>query len=90
MANYKSLQVMDALQRVSQQLKPQVQVGSLESSVYGINTNTPDPTTQWNPLYQASQQRADTDTSKTAVDYARDTAVALGKGIVAVPQAAAG
>ena len=81
---------MDALQRVSQQLKPQVQVGSLESSVYGINTNTPDPTTQWNPLYQASQQRADTDTSKTAVDYARDTAVALGKGIVAVPQAAAG
>ena len=81
---------MDALQRVSQQLKPQVQVGSLESSVYGINTNTPDPTTQWNPLYQASQQRADTDTSKTAVDYARDAAVALGKGIVAVPQAAAG
>ena len=81
---------MDALQRVSQQLKPQVQVGSLESSVYGINTNTPDPTTQWNPLYQASQQRADTDTSKTAVDYARDATVALGKGIVAVPQAAAG
>lgn len=81
---------MDALQRVSQQLKPQVRVGSLDNSVYGRNTNTQDATLQVQRDLEQSQQYYNGLYSKTAVDYARDAAVALGKGIVAVPQAAAG
>lgn len=81
---------MDALQRVSQQLKPQVQVGSLDNSVYGRNTNTQDATLQVQRDLEQSQQYYNGLYSKTGSDYARDAAVALGKGIVAVPQAAAG
>ena len=90
MAGYKSLQMADALQRVSQQLKPQVTVGSLENSVYGRNTNTPDATAQVQRDLVQGQQYYNGLYSKTGSDYAQDAAVALGKGIVAVPQAAAG
>lgn len=70
MANYKSLQVMDALQRVSQQLKPQVQVGSLDNSVYGRNTNTQDATLQVQRDLEQSQQYYNGLYSKTGSDYA--------------------
>lgn len=90
MAGYKSLQVAEALSRISENLKPQITVGTLEDSVYGQNTNTPDPTSHWQSVYDASNAYQANDTSKSGLDYAQDTAVALGKGIVAVPQAAAG
>lgn len=80
----------DALQRVSQQLKPQVTQNGLETSVFSQNTNAA-PATQRaqqdiieaNNYYQGLY-------SKTGSDYVQDAAVALGKGIVAVPQAVAG
>ena len=90
MAGYKSLQVADALQRVTQQLTPQVTYGTLENSVYGRNTNTPDPTIQDVQAIQQANQAYQGLYNKTGGDYAQDAAVALGKGIVAVPQAAAG
>lgn len=90
MAGYKSLQVAEALSRISENLKPQITVGTLEDSVYGQNTNTPDPTSHWQSVYDASNEYHATDTGKSGLDYVQDSAVALGKGIVAVPQAAAG
>lgn len=90
MANYKSLQVSEALQRVSQQLQPQVRVGSLEHSVYGQNTNAPDATVNVRRDLQQAENYYNSIYSKTGSDYAQDAGVALAKGIVSVPQAAAG
>lgn len=90
MAGYKSLQMSEALSRISQQLKPQVTVSSLENSVYGRNTTTPDATAQVRADLAKDQQYYNSIYSKTGSDYAQDAAVALGKGIVAVPQAAVG
>lgn len=87
---YKSLEMADAIQRVSQQLAPKVSIGTLENSVYRNNTNTPDATANTiKDLNQANKQYQSL-YNKTGGDYAQDAAVALGKGIVAVPQAAAG
>ncbi|QFR59701.1 virion associated RNA polymerase [Acinetobacter phage VB_ApiP_XC38] len=90
MAGYKSLQVADALNRVTQQLTPQVTTGTLANSVYGRNTNAPDATAQTIQDLGQAQNYYNSIYSKTGSDYAQDAAVALGKGIVAVPQAAAG
>ena len=90
MADYKSLQVADALQRVTSQLRPQVTTGTLANSVYGRNTNTPDATAQARQNIAEQQSYYDTIYGKTGSDYAQDAGVALAKGIVGVPQAAAG
>lgn len=90
MAGYKSLQVADALNRVTQQLTPQVTTGTLANSVYGRNTNAPDATAQTIQDLGQAQNYYNSIYSKTGSDYVQDAAVALGKGIVAVPQAAAG
>lgn len=90
MADYKSLQVSDALSRITQQLKPQVTYGSLGTSVYAKNTNTPDATIADLNSIKQGQQYYNSIYGKTGSDYAQDAAVALGKGIVSVPQAAAG
>lgn len=90
MAGYKSLQVAEAINRISQQLKPQVTVGSIENSVYGQNTNTPTPLGETNRQIEQANQYYNTLYSKTGSDYVQDAAVALGKGIVSVPQAIAG
>lgn len=90
MADYKSLQVSSALNRITQQLKPQVSYGSLSGSAYGQNTNTPDAIAADQRAVQQGQQYYNSIYGKTGSDYAQDAAVALGKGIVSVPQAAAG
>lgn len=90
MAGYKSLQVADALNRVTQQLKPQVTTGTLDNSVYARNTNAPDATAQTIQDLGQAQNYYNGLYSKTGSDYAQDALVALGKGVVAVPQAAAG
>ena len=90
MAGYKSLQVAEALSRVSQQLQPQITRGSLENSVYSQNTNTLTPLGETNRQIEQANQYYNTLYSKTGSDYVQDAAVALGKGIVAVPQAIAG
>ena len=90
MADYKSLQVSDALSRITQQLKPQVTYGSLGTSVYAKNTNTPDATIADLNAIKQGQQYYNSIYGKTGSDYVQDAAVALGKGIVSVPQAAAG
>lgn len=91
MANYKSLQVADAVERISQSLAPKVSYTPLANTNYGQSTLGPDATA---PVYQGIQQAnqyynniADTN---TGTDYLSNSAVALGKGIVSVPQAAAG
>ena len=90
MAGYKSLQVAEAFNRISQQLKPQITVRSLEDSVYAQNTNTPSPLAETERQIQQANEYYNSLYSKTGSDYVQDAAVALGKGIVAVPQAAAG
>ena len=90
MAGYKSLQMADALQRVSQQLTPQVTTKTLGESVYGRNTNTADATKQVRADLEQGQRYYESIYSKTGSDYAQDAGVALAKGIVSVPQAAAG
>ena len=90
MAGYKSLQMADALQRVSQQLTPQVTTKTLGESVYGRNTNTADATKQVRADLEQGQRYYESIYSKTGSDYAQDAGVALAKGVVAVPQAAAG
>lgn len=90
MAGYKSLQVADALSRISETLKPQITVGNLENSAFGQNTNAADPTLQHQRDVAEANQYYQSLYSKTGSDYAQDLAVGLGKGIVAVPQAAAG
>ena len=90
MAGYKSLQMADALQRVSQQLTPQVTTKTLSESVYGRNTNTADATKQVRADLEQGQRYYESIYSKTGSDYAQDAGVALAKGIVSVPQAAAG
>ena len=90
MADYKSLQVSDALSRITQQLKPQVTYGSLGTSVYAKNTNTPDATIADLNAIKQGQQYYNSIYGKTGSDYVQDAAVSLGKGIVSVPQAAAG
>ena len=90
MAGYKSLQMADALQRVSQQLTTQVTTKTLGESVYGRNTNTADATKQVRADLEQGQRYYESIYSKTGSDYAQDAGVALAKGIVSVPQAAAG
>ncbi|WAW11592.1 DNA-dependent RNA polymerase [Acinetobacter phage nACB1] len=90
MADYKSLQVSDALSRITNQLKPQVTYGSLGSSVYGRNTNTPDAIAADQQAIQQGQQYYNSIYGKTGSDYVQDAGVALAKGVVSVPQAAAG
>mgnify|MGYP003602696154 FL=1 len=90
MSNYKSLQMAEALSRVSQQLKPQVRTGTLETSVYGQNTNAAPATVQTDADIAQANQYYQGLYGKSAGDYAQDAAVALGKGIVSVPQAVAG
>ena len=90
MTGYKSLQVAEALSRVSQQLQPQVTRGSLENSVYSQNTNTLSPLGETNRQIEQANQYYNTLYSKTGSDYVQDAAVALGKGVVSVPQAVAG
>lgn len=90
MANYKSLQVADALARVSQELRPKVSYGSLENSVYGQNTNTPNATIPDIQRLAEAQQYYDSIQGKSGSDYTQDALVALGKGVVGVPQALAG
>lgn len=80
----------EALSRVSQQLKPQVRTGTLETSVYGQNTNAAPATVQTDADIAQANQYYQGLYGKSAGDYAQDAAVALGKGIVAVPQAVAG
>ena len=80
----------EALSRVSQQLKPQVRTGTLETSVYGQNTNAAPATVQTDADIAQANQYYQGLYGKSAGDYAQDAAVALGKGIVSVPQAAAG
>lgn len=84
MAGYKSVQVLEALNRITQQIKPQV----VDGTIFANNSIAPDAT-NYAPLY--TEQR---DTlripDKDVIDYTRDGAVALGKGIVSVPQALAG
>lgn len=80
----------EALSRVSQQLKPQVRTGTLETSVYGQNTNAAPATVQTDADIAQANQYYQGLYGKSAGDYAQDAAVALGKGIVSIPQAAAG
>lgn len=84
MAGYKSLQVLEALNRITQQIKPEV----VDGTIFANNSIAPDATS-YAPIY--TEQR---DTlripDKDVIDYSRDAAVALGKGIVFGPQAAAG
>lgn len=80
----------EALSRVSQQLKPQVRTGTLETSVYGQNTNAAPATVQTDADIAQANQYYQGLYGKSAGDYAQDAAVALGKGIVSVPQAVAG
>lgn len=84
MTGYKSLQVMEALNRINQQIKPEV----VNSTIFANNTIAPNATS-YAPLYTEQRDTLRTP-DKDIIDYAQDTAVALGKGVVAVPQAAAG
>lgn len=84
MANYKSLQVLDAINRVKKQIEPQV----ANSTIFANNSIAPDAT-QYAPLYN-EQRDYIRPQNKDVLDYSRDAAVALGKGIVSVPQAGAG
>ena len=90
MANYKSLQVADALQRINQQLTPQVTYTSLASSPRSIDTRLPNPTIADQEMMRANDAAFADNKYKTGGDYVQDAAVALGKGIVSVPQAAVG
>ena len=56
MANYKSLQLADALQRVSAQLKPEVTTGRLTDTALVGRTAAPDPSHQWDSLYKQADQ----------------------------------
>lgn len=83
MAGYKSLQVADAINRIKQQIEPTINQGTIFT-----NTIAPDATS-YAPLY--TEQRTQLRTpDKDIFDYTRDAGVALAKGVVAVPQAAAG
>lgn len=83
MAGYKSLQVADAINRIKQQIEPTITQGTIFT-----NTIAPDATS-YAPLY--TEQRTQLRTpDKDIFDYTQDVGVALAKGVVAVPQAAAG
>lgn len=90
MADYKSLQVAEALQRVSQQLKPQVTYRGLSDTAYSHNTNNPAANLADLEAIQRNNEAFANTKYKTGGDYIQDAAVALGKGIIGVPQAAAG
>lgn len=90
MADYKSLQVAEALQRVSQQLKPQVTYRGLSDTAYSHNTNNPAANLADLEAIQRNNETFANTKYKTGGDYIQDAAVALGKGIIGVPQAAAG
>lgn len=90
MPNYKSQQVADAIARISRDLAPKVTITPQAQTIYGQNTNTPDPTSKYEPILEASRQYHANDTSKSAGKYLRDAGVSLAKGVVAVPQAVAG
>ena len=87
MADYKSLQVSEALQRISGSLAPKVTQTHISNSVYANNYVPLDPSLAAQAVVNRPMPQ---NLSKTGSDYAQDAAVALGKGIVSVPQAAAG
>ena len=83
MADYKSLQVADAINRIKQQIEPTINQGTIFT-----NTIAPDATS-YAPLYKEQRTQLRTP-DKDIFDYTQDAGVALAKGVVAVPQAAAG
>lgn len=85
MADYKSLQVSEALQRISGSLAPKVTQTHISNSVYANNYVPLDPSLAAQAVVNRPMPQ---NLSKTGFDYAQDAAVALGKGIVSVPQAA--
>lgn len=87
MADYKSLQVSEALQRISGSLAPKVTQTHISNSVYANNYVPLDPSLAAQAVVNRPMPQ---NLSKTGFDYAQDAAVSLGKGIVSVPQAAAG
>lgn len=87
MAGYKSLQVADALQRVSASLAPKVTTTSIDNTNYANNYTALDPTVQARQIINTPLAQ---DTNRNFGQYAQDASLSLGKGIVAVPQAFAG
>lgn len=87
MAGYKSLQVADALQRVSASLAPKVTTTSIDNTNYANNYTALDPTLQAQQIINTPLPQT---TNRNFGEYAQDAALSLGKGIVAVPQALAG
>lgn len=87
MADYKSLQVSEALQRISGSLAPKVTQTHISNSVYANNYVPLDPSLAAQAVVNRPMPQ---NLSKTGFDYTQDAAIALGKGIVSVPQAAAG
>ena len=75
---------MEALNRINQQIKPKV----IDSTIFANNTLAPNATS-YAPLYTEHRDTLRTP-DKDIIDYSQDTAVALGKGVVGVPQALAG
>lgn len=94
MPNYKGLQVADAFERISENLGNKTGQGgytSLADSVFGSKVSGADATVPtYRSIAQAQQYRDSIPTDKTASSYLQDTGVALAKGVVSVPQAAAG
>lgn len=87
MASYKSLQVAAALDRVSASLAPKVSTTNIANTAYANNYIAPDPTLAAQQLVNTPMQQ---ETYRSLGEYAQDAGVALGKGIVGVPQAGAG
>lgn len=73
MAGYKSLQVLEALNRITQQIKPEV----VDGTIFANNSIAPDATS-YAPLYTEKRDTLRIP-DKDVIDYTRDGAVALGK-----------
>lgn len=87
MATYKSLQVADALQRVSASLAPKVTTTSIDNTNFAQNLTALDPTIASQKIINTPMEQT---TNRSFGEYLQDGSLSLGKGIVSVPQALAG
>ena len=90
MATYKSLQLAEAFNRISQDLTPQVTVRKLSETAYAKNTLAPSATDNVLAQLETDNRQLSKLVQKSAGDYVQDGLVSLGKGVVGVPQAAVG